>query len=927
MHKDDMIHNSEDNIKIELEIVNKNGEDFSSTPTETHNESKESRPETHNLNVTESAVGVEGITAGDEVAEDALHAEVDMRFEVGQRVQCKTMEDYNIWEPGEVLQKHSDYFAYLVRLDIGYDHIVPLDVAEFIEAEIQKDAEPTDAPTDALPDIDISPEDLQFDLAPESTEPEETKNHKPCRELQRFRAQLPDNRCVVCGDDYPQGTIMRFCTCECHGRHSVKIWCERCYQRHREWNLPSVRVYLLIISFFTLTALHIYWWVTYFRHKAGPNVADLSCTTIDKIFIGYFTSTTFCIIFPAIDALWPVSVCNDKTRWYSFTASIILGFLSLLCFILWGIVDFLQLDDKCSDSIREVGGVKFFHAFQVFAYVNFITFVCFVTIGPYYVWKHFNVGGCGRNQDAINKFCKNGHRLRQYESTRCILCNSCKKVKSGTNTMYVCHQCGYGICEDCALSDDQEPVGEGNCLQATESDIIEIRERSEQQYGRQKKRDPGSFDGDTNYQQVAQEKEFEHWKHQRGKALRRLCKEHAIEDSWRHSKLCLALVGFACTLLLSFIAIHVFWWVAFFLHNAAPDIMGSSSCNFFPELFLTYFILSTLCCAIAGVIYKFQKSVSFLFLVLFGILVLGLFITLFIGVVHYFQMGQDCLDSSRDLGSGVFSFGMASFAWIFLIPCTVIIILLSLVCLFACGCFLGYPSCSIWRDPIQEVKGNSRDDGPYKVTLLATPTGPSGMTGFRAWHTSIEIEGKEYYFDGTGIETSAHRRSHNSEPHLEIEVGWTHRTAKEMLEDLVGYFGQGYHLLGKNCNSFSDCALFYLFQIRLHPEFTMLERKGRRCCSMRILCWCLDCDHNVVDFHVEDVIDQLRAILPALDANRTERRDQTAMENVIFADPAPIISPSHNFVGVPAVLELGSKYDFSGGLSLQQEAPPSHLMN
>jgi len=856
-------------------------------------------------------VGAEEITTAEEPKDNC-----GRRFQVGQRVSCRTMFDFNIWEAGTVIQNESDYYAYLVKLDIGYDHVVDIDIMDFIVLESDKNDQ-YDEPAELVgsdeenQNFNIALEDLRFDPVPQLTE-EEMKNQKPCGKLPKFTAQLDSNVCAVCGDRYPKETVMRFCTCECHGRHGVKVWCEKCYQRARPWDFPSPRIYLPFITFITLTGFHFYWWVSYFRRNAGASVYDFHCTKISKLLIGYFTATTFCVLFPAADAMWPVSVCGNKSRTYLFTIAIILALCSLLVFIVWIIVDYFQLSESCVSDIQALGGQDYWHGIQSFVYINVITFAFVLGFGPYYVWRFCT----SRRENAKlaelvpNLQCKNEHRLRKYKSEKCVQCVKCKEVKNNNATMYVCHQCGYAVCEACALPPpkNEEDLEMGN-------DNVQ-------------KRDPGSpanVQGRNSGPQLSeQQKELEHWKHQRNKQIRRMCKENIVNDKNTDSLWYIfsIVVGFLVSLTL--LGFHIFWWVAFFLHNAAPNVMNSSSCNFFPELFITYFIITTLCCAIAGAIFKFDKgwATSSYYFISLGILLFGLFVVICIGVFHYFQMSDACLDKSRDIGSDIFSFAISSFAWIFIFPIAISITIATVFLFVACGCFMGYPSCVFWRVPPQEVKGNTREDGPYLVRLLASPTGPSGMTGFRAWHTSIEIQGKEYYFDGTGVETSARRRSHNGDPFLDLEIGWTYRTAQNLLTDLDHHFSKGYNLLGKNCNSFSDCALFYLFQIRLHPEFTILERKGLRCWAMKIFCWYMDCESEV-HFEVEDVIDRLAAILPAMDNISLVPPEPSIVpeESGCLPNMISVASNSSAFRAIPAILELGSKsqsYDFG-------ERPPEDL--
>ena len=56
-----------------------------------------------------------------------------------------------------------------------------------------------------------------------------------------------------------------------------------------------------------------------------------------------------------------------------------------------------------------------------------------------------------------------------------------------------------------------------------------------------------------------------------------------------------------------------------------------------------------------------------------------------------------------------------------------------------------------------EARGNN------EVILIATKMG-SPILGFQAYHTSIEINGTEFFFDGNGVMTSSNRKSHQLDP-------------------------------------------------------------------------------------------------------------------------------------------------------------------
>lgn len=124
--------------------------------------------------------------------------------------------------------------------------------------------------------------------------------------------------------------------------------------------------------------------------------------------------------------------------------------------------------------------------------------------------------------------------------------------------------------------------------------------------------------------------------------------------------------------------------------------------------------------------------------------------------------------------------------------------------------------------------------GYSRVELAVSPL--LGLGGVVGYHTSVIVNGTEFFFERTGIRgvladallkhKTASGGSHTSCP-TRIVIGGSRRTGKELVEHLEPHFKAGtYDLLRKNCNSFSDCALFFLCGVRLDGGFTSMERLG-----------------------------------------------------------------------------------------------------
>mmetsp|Transcript_75479 Transcript_75479/g.157428 ORF Transcript_75479/g.157428 Transcript_75479/m.157428 type:complete len:323 (+) Transcript_75479:213-1181(+) len=98
-----------------------------------------------------------------------------------------------------------------------------------------------------------------------------------------------------------------------------------------------------------------------------------------------------------------------------------------------------------------------------------------------------------------------------------------------------------------------------------------------------------------------------------------------------------------------------------------------------------------------------------------------------------------------------------------------------------------------------------------------------------AYHTSILVNGEEFFFSDSGIFNDRALTSHQGQPSERVQLGWSTKTGSQLLRALAPHFRAGtYDLLRKNCNSFSDCAAYYLLRKRLQGKYSALERMGMR---------------------------------------------------------------------------------------------------
>ncbi|CAE6971803.1 spin [Symbiodinium natans] len=117
---------------------------------------------------------------------------------------------------------------------------------------------------------------------------------------------------------------------------------------------------------------------------------------------------------------------------------------------------------------------------------------------------------------------------------------------------------------------------------------------------------------------------------------------------------------------------------------------------------------------------------------------------------------------------------------------------------------------------------------PNTLHSQASKLGP-GFPGFQAYHTSVKIDDLEYSFSGDGIVVGRGLPSHvrmADKPQV-FPMGLTRMSGEDLREQLGRFFKRGsYDLLRKNCNSFTDCALFFLLDSRLDPSYRGLEQLG-----------------------------------------------------------------------------------------------------
>lgn len=126
--------------------------------------------------------------------------------------------------------------------------------------------------------------------------------------------------------------------------------------------------------------------------------------------------------------------------------------------------------------------------------------------------------------------------------------------------------------------------------------------------------------------------------------------------------------------------------------------------------------------------------------------------------------------------------------------------------------------------PEAAVVNRSTTLSEYKVELAVTCRGMGGAAGY---HTSVLVNGHEFYFNYLGIVCGKRVESHGKDCQI-IQMGRSCHSGADMRKFLSCFFEAGtYDILRKNCNSFSDAAIYFLLGRRLSWGFRVAEQVGR----------------------------------------------------------------------------------------------------
>lgn len=132
----------------------------------------------------------------------------------------------------------------------------------------------------------------------------------------------------------------------------------------------------------------------------------------------------------------------------------------------------------------------------------------------------------------------------------------------------------------------------------------------------------------------------------------------------------------------------------------------------------------------------------------------------------------------------------------------------------------------------RESHEEEEEEGQHTVKLASTHL--MSVAGVACYHTSVIVDDFEYFFDSLGVMVAPPLWSHLQAQHkrgVQTEItdyGTSSMSGPGMAETLRAHFSKSsYDLLYKNCNHFSDAALYCLNRSRLEGKFTRMERFAR----------------------------------------------------------------------------------------------------
>jgi len=185
-----------------------------------------------------------------------------------------------------------------------------------------------------------------------------------------------------------------------------------------------------------------------------------------------------------------------------------------------------------------------------------------------------------------------------------------------------------------------------------------------------------------------------------------------------------------------------------------------------------------------------------------------------------------------------------------------------IACSYEVACYMGNGESlhHCGKQPPIACGGASPPKAPVVKHVQLAVTEIFRVLGVPAYHSSVILDGREYYFDMNGVTSAPPLWSHGGVRNLQtyelsdtagagstsgtftpksvdtpeqlstqvLRIGTTTETGDGLVEALTPFFQSGsYDVVHKNCNAFSDVALAFLSKRRVDPQFTHMERMLR----------------------------------------------------------------------------------------------------
>jgi len=146
------------------------------------------------------------------------------------------------------------------------------------------------------------------------------------------------------------------------------------------------------------------------------------------------------------------------------------------------------------------------------------------------------------------------------------------------------------------------------------------------------------------------------------------------------------------------------------------------------------------------------------------------------------------------------------------------------------------------------------DENRVQLAVSYATVAKGIVVGF---HTAVCIDGDEISFNNFGIQTCPRSRQKKGSKKL-FDLGFCTYSTNDVFQAFFHFFKPGsYDIIHKNCNSFTDCVLYFLLGLRLDPLYTTTERHLKDFPGVKLWEMVVDSLYDSNHFSVDNVIREL----------------------------------------------------------------------